>query len=62
MRVAMTSRIAFFIKQDKAFLLPVGTIMQSPHGVLVSVTSCLAETIYTCIITGVLLPSNYVIP
>jgi len=53
---------AFFIKQDKAFLLPVGTIMQSPHGVLFMVTSCISETIYTCVITGDLLPSNYVIP
>ena len=53
---------AFFIKQDKAFLLPVGTVMQSPHGVLFMVTSCISETIYTCVITGDLLPSNYAIP
>jgi len=53
---------AFFIKQDKAFLLPVGTIMQSPHGVLFMVTSCISETIYTCVITGDLLPSDYAIP
>jgi len=53
---------AFFIKQDKAFLLPVGTSIQSPHGVLFLVTSCVAETIYTCVITGDFLPSNFVLP
>jgi len=36
--------------------------MQSPHGVLFMVTSCISEAIYTCVITGDLLPSNYVIP
>ena len=47
---------AFFVKQDKAFSLPVGTVMESSSGLLFTVTSCTEIDPYTYMIIGELVP------
>ena len=47
---------AFFFKQDKSFILPVGTIMRSPSGLMFRVVSCIAIDIYTSMVHGELVP------
>ena len=47
---------AFFVKQDKAFVLPVGTIMLSPLGLKFCVVSCIAIDAYTSVVISELAP------
>ena len=47
---------AYFVKQDKAFALPHGTMMTSPAGFKFWVLSCVTIDIYSYIIFGALVP------
>jgi hypothetical protein len=52
--------VAYFVKRDKAILLPVGSILCSPSGVLFSVASSRFVDAYETILTG--FPVTYIFP
>ena len=49
---------AYYIKKDKTFVLPEGTIMKSPLGIRFTISSCVSHDIYYSVITGTILDED----
>jgi len=49
---------AYYIKKDKTFILPIGTIMKSPLEIRFTITSCVRHDIYYSVITGTILDKD----
>ena len=54
--------VASFIKKDKAIMIPTGSVIRSPLGVLFKTTSCLFLDAYLTVVGVELVPNLYLLP